>query len=128
MWAIDRANPFEHCWQFICWWPPDQIEELPAAFAEGDLQRFESPAEYLRYKRAKAAKIRDENERKATEQLLAVIADMPLKKLQQIRDVETAMITGEKIRAYGNDADILNRINDNNRRGLVVPDFEAKEE
>lgn len=68
---------------------------------ERDMQRWESPEAYMKYKREQALKVRMANEYANTQKLLGVIDKMSDKQVKNFIETEKAMQTGETITLHG---------------------------
>jgi hypothetical protein len=106
-WVIERWNVLERCWTLIMVWQAANGDYLSLdgrifqILHEGDMHRFSSPMEYLRYKRGKAAKVREANDKAHTEKVMGAIDSLGAKRAQNFIDVEHALQTGETIIAHG---------------------------
>lgn len=104
---IERYATEAGCWLKIMDWPNDQlgqpwtVEQVIEELRTSDMQSFESPEAYIRFKREKAARVRLENERRATDAVLAAIDKIGTKRIQNFIEVERAMVTGDRITATG---------------------------
>lgn len=111
-WAVDRAIFEYQWWQPITFWTPDKSffghDGLIECLRRHDMQRFQDPKEYLRMKREAARKVREANAKAANDRIVGVIDGMTDKQVEQFMAVERALITGEKIRSTGPDAEFLN--------------------
>jgi hypothetical protein len=97
-----------------------QINEMIQMLHEGDMRRFSSPEKYLQYKREKAEFRRQQLERESDDRVRAAVDSLTDRQINNFVNVEKAIAGGEKIRAYGKDAEYLNRIWDNQKRGYIA--------
>jgi hypothetical protein len=109
-WVVDKFVQYgSNAWVPIFAVEGD-LTNLVSYLKEHDMQRFSSPAEYLRHKRAKADKIKQDNKKRADDEMREAIDLLPRRSVKQFLEVERALATGEKIIPGGDDAVRLNKI------------------
>ena len=81
-----------------------------------DMQAAANSREYVNEKRKNAEKIQESNKKAADEVTLAAVDSLSTESLRNMVAVETAIQTGEAIRASGPDAQFLNRVYDTQQK------------
>lgn len=114
MWAIDRWSREFAQYFTICFWSHTLGEgiAIKAILEDGDMQRpdyMTRKKKYQEYSLLRNDKLREDI-------ALAAVDSMSRAQLEQMMQVETALRTGEKIRSYGRDAEILNKMYDNTKK------------
>lgn len=104
------------------------VQEIIGKLKAADMRRFESPAEYLKYKRAKADAIRKANDDRNTDELLGVIDGMTKKQIDNFVAVEKAIASGERIDVRGDDARTMNMWHEIAKSGQGLPVSDMGEE
>lgn len=125
-WVIERDVPEWRCWA-IC--GVLGFREVPLNLLDilrrSDMQRV-GPDEWLRQKREQAAKIRESNDRNATEKVLAAVDKLSEKRVKEFIEVERAVQTGETIVAHGESEKMLDRMRQASFRAEQEPDPAAE--
>jgi hypothetical protein len=93
--------------------------QLIAMLRSCDMQRFESPQEYVARKREAAEKVEARNERASMDQVMGAVDQMSTKQLENFIAVEEARASGETITARGEDAKFLERAAEERRKALA---------
>lgn len=114
MWAIDRyvaQYGYHFC---LCYWSHTLGEggAIRAILEDGDMQR----PDYLQRKRKYQEYALLRNDTLRREIALAAVDQMTARQRQQMIDVELALAHGEKVRPYGRDAEICNKMYDNTKK------------
>jgi len=114
MWAIDRFVPLYGYHFCLFYWSHSlgTGQAIKAILEDGDMQR----ADYLTRKKKYQEYALLRNDKLRQEIALAAVDSMTRAQLEQMRQVETALVTGEKIRPFGRDAEILNKMYANTRK------------
>ncbi len=112
--ALDRFNPDLKIFHTLSYWT-DRLTEGDVYDAicqcrKGDMQKADSPEDYLRKKDAEAAQVEKANSDAATQKVLAAVDSLSERRVEEFVKTEQAMHTGEKIRPYGEDAKSLERM------------------
>lgn len=108
-WIVERAVEEMRCWLPVVIWKDENKLALPLdnrlmeALLSGDMWRFSSPEECLRFKRAAAEKVREQNQRAADEKILEAVDSLGEKRIKNFIEVERALATGETITPHGDD-------------------------
>lgn len=89
---------------------PMELFDIITKLREGDMRSYETPEDYLKAKRAKAAATRESNSKKATSSILAAVDSLSSAQVAQFIACERAIKLGEPIRAFGRDATFLNKL------------------
>lgn len=114
MWAIDRYVPL-YGYHFCLFYWSHTLGEAGAICAilrDSDMQRSDYMSRKKKYQ--EYALLR--NDKLRQEIALAAVDSMTRKQLEQMIAVETALAHGEKVRPYGRDAEIMNKMYDNTRK------------
>jgi hypothetical protein len=120
--ALDRFDAERKIFCTISYWT-DRLTEGDVYDAiclcrKGDMQKADSPEDYIRQKDAEAAKIEKANSDRATDKVLGVVDSLTDRQIEQFVKTEQAMHTGERIRPYSNDAVTLERME---KSGAEIP-------
>jgi hypothetical protein len=114
MWAIDRYVK-EYKYHFCLFYWSHTLGEggaIKAILADSDMQR----PDYMKNKKKYQEYALLRNDKLRSEIALAAIDGMSRKQLTQMIEVESALASGEKIRSYGRDAEILNKMHANTKK------------
>lgn len=95
--------------------------KLLDALRSSDMQRHVSPAAWQAEQDAKAEKIEAANGKAGTDIALAGVDKLSAKSAETMVKVFDALATGETIIAHGDDAKVLQRVEDERKRG-ILPD------
>jgi hypothetical protein len=106
-WVVDRWVEGMECWFPVAHWAKPLTNQLLDALIEGDMQRY-GPERYLAMKRARAAKVCADNDKRSTNRVLAAVDSLSSHQIKNFIAVERAIQTGETILARGEDARLLN--------------------
>lgn len=114
MWAIDRYVK-EYGYNFCLFYWSHTLGEggaIKAILEDSDMQK----PDYMNKKKKYQEYALLRNDKLRTEIALAAIDSMTRKQLEQMLAVETALAHGEKVRPYGRDAEIMNKMYENTRK------------
>lgn len=121
-WVIDRWIQ-----QYGCWHPigvlgfhyirPDLCEYLKSR----DLQRI-GPERYLSEKRAAAERVRECNDQRSTDRVLAAVDSLSERRVHEFIEVERAMQTGDVIVAHGATEKMLDTMTAASKRAEQEPE------
>lgn len=117
--VVERLAPHDNCYTELAKWQnedgsprrigPQDILDLTDLLRAGDMQRYRTPADFLRAKHTHAAEIRARNEAASTDRVLDVVDRMSSKQISEFVQVEQAIHTGERVVAHGNTERFLER-------------------
>jgi hypothetical protein len=97
------------------------IERLLEDLRFGDLQRWPSPQAYVEAKRERAARVRQENDQRSTDNVLAAVDSLSDAQIKQHIEVSRAIRVGERVRPLGEDAKTLERMAEAGKKSPAPP-------
>lgn len=118
MYAVDRYVP-EYGYHFTIFFWSHTLGEggaMRQVLTEGDMQR----PEFHKAKKLVQELALERNSKMRTEMALHAVDMLTDKQCREFVEVERALRSGEKIRSYGRDAEILNRMYENTKRMAVL--------
>lgn len=123
--VVELAYEQVRCWIPVVIWKDEDGYPLPLdnriieALRTGDMWKFATPAEYLRFKRNQALEQQRKNEEERQNRTKDAISDLSRKQLEQFQAVDTAIKTGETIIAHGDDLKFLERAKEVSEKRLI---------
>jgi hypothetical protein len=116
---IERYGRKSRAWIPIMEWKDNLDNRIFDLLRDGDMWRFSSSEAYLEAKRARSAKIREDNRNKANERLLDAIDSLSNREAEEFMEVEQAFKTGEKVRFMGQDDKSFTRMQEGSKKAAA---------
>lgn len=118
-WMLERFH--SECWRIVGCLGFKRIQPDFVDFLRSRDMQAVGANEYLRRKRADADKVRESNEKKSTEKVMAAVDSLSSRQISQFVAVERARHTGEKIIHHGEDLKFMEHVEEKQKTEPAPP-------
>lgn len=115
-WIIERYSRGDRAWVPVLVWNDLLDNRVIETLMEGDIWRYPSIEAFVKHKREKSARIREQNRKRSQERLAEAIDSLTEKQATEFMEVERALRYGETVEFHGESGKIMDRMIEGERR------------